>query len=154
MGPLCLVGLFWYCDHLVGKKRAVQLLFFSCFVTYVPLVIICFLFILLEMVGYFLLLLHFLVILLTINTFTLSGLFYHNSLDQSFSSNRTSVWFLLLLCLIEIALVNANSVDPDQMPHSLASYLDLYCLTITILGVSRLKWVTLVKNVSFLQFHR
>ena len=41
--------------------------------------------------------------------------------------------FLLLLFLIEIPLVNANSVDPDQMPHSLASYLDLYYLTITVL---------------------
>ena len=26
--------------------------------------------------------------------------------------------FLLLLCFIEISELNANSVDPDQMPHS------------------------------------
>ena len=35
----------------------------------------------------------------------------------------------------------ANSGDPDQMPHSAVSYLGLYCLPITLLGVSRLKWV-------------
>ena len=39
---------------------------------------------------------------------------------------------LLLLCFIEILVVNSNSVDPD---------LSLYCLQVTHLGVSRLKWV-------------
>ena len=34
----------------------------------------------------------------------------------------------------------ANRVDPDQMPHSVASDLGLHCLLITCLG-SRLKWV-------------
>ena len=33
----------------------------------------------------------------------------------------------------------ANSGDPDQMPHSVASDLCLYCLPITLLGVSRLQ---------------
>ena len=28
------------------------------------------------------------------------------------------VGFLLLSCLVEISELNANSVDPDQMPHS------------------------------------
>ena len=37
---------------------------------------------------------------------------------------------------IEIPLFNANSVDPDQMPHSVASHLCLHCLPITIFGVS------------------
>ena len=32
----------------------------------------------------------------------------------------------------------ANSGDPDQMPRSAASDLSLYCLPITLLGVSRL----------------
>ena len=31
----------------------------------------------------------------------------------------------------------ANSVDPDQTPHDVG----LHCLTITLLEVSRLKWV-------------
>ena len=35
----------------------------------------------------------------------------------------------------------ANSGDPDQMPHSVASDLGLHCLPITRLGVSRLQWV-------------
>ena len=29
---------------------------------------------------------------------------------------------------MEIAKVNANSADPDQMPHSVASDLGLHCL--------------------------
>ena len=35
----------------------------------------------------------------------------------------------------------ANSGDPDQMPHSVASDLGLHCLSVTLLGVSRLQWV-------------
>ena len=35
----------------------------------------------------------------------------------------------------------ANSGDPDQMPHSMASDLGLHCLPITLLGVSRLQWI-------------
>ena len=35
----------------------------------------------------------------------------------------------------------ANSGDPDQMPHSVASDLGVHCLPITLLGVSRLQWV-------------
>ena len=35
----------------------------------------------------------------------------------------------------------ANIGDPDQTPHSAASYLGLHCLPNTLLGVSRLQWV-------------
>ena len=35
----------------------------------------------------------------------------------------------------------ANSGDPDQTLHSVASGLGLHCLPITLLGVSRLQWV-------------
>ena len=35
----------------------------------------------------------------------------------------------------------ANSGDPDQMPHSVATDLGLHCLPITLLWVSRLQWV-------------
>ena len=38
-----------------------------------------------------------------------------------------------------MAKLFANSGDPDQTPHSAASDLGLYCLPITIAGVSRLK---------------
>ena len=44
---------------------------------------------------------------------------------------------------MEIAVFNANSVDPDQMPHFVASDLGLHCLPIVLLGVSRLKLVKL-----------
>ena len=76
-----------------------------------------------------------------VNSFMSSGFFYHNSLDRSIFNSRVSGYFLLLLCIIEIPVVNANSVDPDQMPHSMASDQGLNCLPITILGLSRLKWV-------------
>ena len=36
--------------------------------------------------------------------------------------------------------VFANSEDPDQMPHSAASDMDLHCLPVTHLGVSSLQW--------------
>ena len=62
------------------------------------------------------------------------------SLNRSIS-NKGSGWFLSLLCFTEIPVFNANSVDPDQMPHSAASDLDLHCMPITLLRVSRLKWV-------------
>ena len=35
----------------------------------------------------------------------------------------------------------ANSGDPDQMPHCVASDLGLHCSPVTLLGDSRLKWV-------------
>ena len=39
-----------------------------------------------------------------------------------------------------MAKLFGNSGDPDQTPHSAASDLDLHCLPITLLGISRLKW--------------
>ena len=39
----------------------------------------------------------------------------------------------------------ANSGDPDQTPHSVASDLGQDCLPITLLGVSRLQWVYLLR---------
>ena len=36
----------------------------------------------------------------------------------------------------------ANSGDLEQTPHSAASDLALHCLSVTILGVSQLQWVT------------
>ena len=38
-------------------------------------------------------------------------------------------------------VINANSVDPDQMPHSAASDLGLYCLPMSHLWDARPKWV-------------
>ena len=51
------------------------------------------------------------------------------------------VWLvLLLLCCVEIPVINA--VHPDQTTRSVTSDPGLHCLPITLLGVSRLKWVT------------
>ena len=54
-----------------------------------------------------------------------------------------SCWFLLVLCFIEIPIINANSIDPDHTPRFAASDLGLHCLPVTILGVSRLKWLNM-----------
>ena len=40
-----------------------------------------------------------------------------------------------------MAKLFANSGDPNQMPHSVASDLGLHCLPVTLLRVSRLQWV-------------
>ena len=69
-----------------------------------------------------------------------SGLFYLKSLDRSISYVR-GVWFLLLSCSVEISELNANSVDPDQTPHSEASDLGLHCLPMSLLWDARLKYV-------------
>ena len=54
-----------------------------------------------------------------INPFMLSVFFYHNSLEQSISSSRVSGF---CYCYV---VFNANSVDPDQMPQTMASDLVL-----------------------------
>ena len=52
--------------------------------------------------------------------------------------------FLLLPCFIEMPVINANSVDPDQMPLSAASDLGLHCLPMSHLWDARHKWVLYV----------
>ena len=42
-------------------------------------------------------------------------------------------YFSLPPCFIEIPVVNANSVDPDQMPYSAASDLGLHCFPMSVL---------------------
>ena len=60
-----------------------------------------------------------------------NGLFYFNILDKSFS-NRRGVWLVFFFyyyhVFLEVPVLNANSVDPDQMSHSAAPDLDLHCL--------------------------
>ena len=43
--------------------------------------------------------------------------------------------------------LNANSVDPDQMPHSVASDLSLHCLSMSILCDARHNWVNATVNL-------
>ena len=45
--------------------------------------------------------------------------------------------FLSLLFYFWWKILSANTVDPDQMPHCVASDLDLYCLSMTLLRVSQ-----------------
>ena len=47
---------------------------------------------------------------------------------------------------IEIPVYNANAVDPDQTPRAAASDLGMHCLSVTLLGVSRLKWVKVISE--------
>ena len=56
-----------------------------------------------------------------------SGLFYLNSLEKFISYIR-GVWLVFYYCIIEIPELNANSIDPDQTPRSVASDLGLHCL--------------------------
>ena len=58
-----------------------------------------------------------------------------------------------MLYFIDISVFIANSADPDQTPRCAASDLGLHYFQITLLGVSRLKWVKtcrgnrMVKNI-------
>ena len=47
-----------------------------------------------------------------------------------------------LLPFIEMLVINANRVDPDQTPRSAASDLDLHYLSMSHLWDARHKWVT------------
>ena len=44
------------------------------------------------------------------------------------TAGRLVSFYYYYICFIEIPVINANSVDPDQMPHSAASELGLHCL--------------------------
>ena len=74
-----------------------------------------------------------------------SGLFYLNSLDQSIFSLRV-VWSVLIITMFfEMPIVNANNVDPDQTPRSVASDLGLRCLPMSHLWDAMHKWVNIVR---------
>ena len=63
-----------------------------------------------------------------------NGLFHLNSSDQSISNIR-GIWLVFIIpCFIESPVFNAKSVDPDQMPHSVASDLGLHCLLVSFYG--------------------
>ena len=51
------------------------------------------------------------------------------------------LFFLLLRRFIEIPVLNANSVDPDQTPRYAASDLGLHCLPMLLLWDARHKFV-------------
>ena len=70
-----------------------------------------------------------------------SGFFYLDYLDRSISNGRGVCLFLLLLCFLEIPVLNANSADPYQTPPSAASDLGLHYLAKSFLWVARHNWL-------------
>ena len=68
-------------------------------------------------------------------------------MDMSISKLRVSGLFLGLLLIIEIPVLNAKSVDPDQMPRSAASDLGLQCLQRSNLWDAGLKWVNNTSSI-------
>ena len=58
-------------------------------------------------------------------------------------TQSTKSQFLLLPCFIGVFELNAKSVNPDQMLHSVASDLGLHCLPMSLLSDARLIWVNL-----------
>ena len=67
-----------------------------------------------------------------------TGRFLHcYLLDKSFCHFRGVKSILSLLFYFCWKILLANNVDPDQMPHFVASDLSLHCLPMTLIWVSR-----------------
>ena len=67
-----------------------------------------------------------------LNLFMPNGLHYLHSLGQSISKTRGICLIFLLPCFIDIPVFDANSLDPDEMPHSAVSDLGLHCLPMSL----------------------
>ena len=52
-----------------------------------------------------------------------------------------SGFFLVLKYIMKIPVFNANSIDPDQTPRSVASALGLHCLSMFFKWDAGHKWV-------------
>ena len=64
-----------------------------------------------------------------------SGFVHFNSLDRIILYIR-GVWlYFIISCFVEIPEPNANSVDPDQMPHSAASDLSTLFADVPFMGL-------------------
>ena len=90
----------------------------------------------------------------TINPFVRNGLSYLNALDGSDSSRRDVWLFLVLQCFTEISVFNANSVDPDQTPHSAASDLGLHCLPMSLLWNLGINGFSILFIILLISFHK
>ena len=76
-----------------------------------------------------------------------------HSLFGLFHFRYKGVWLVFNnIIFIEIPVFNANSVDPDQTPRSVASDLGLHCLPMSLLWDARLKWVTIVQVIHVFHF--
>ena len=63
-------------------------------------------------------------------------------------SNLRGVWYIFIIC-IEMSLFNANSVDPDQMPHYVASDLGLHCLPKSFYGTQDMNVLIMCPHYMF-----
>ena len=62
-------------------------------------------------------------------------------LHESICHFRVSGLFCRFYSIFLWKILLTNTVDPDQMPHYVASDLGLHRLPMTLLQVSRLEWV-------------
>ena len=54
--------------------------------------------------------------------------------------NRRDVWLVIIITMfLEISVVNANCINPDQTPRSAASDLGQHCLPMSVLWDTRHK---------------
>ena len=66
-----------------------------------------------------------------------SGLFHSYMFDKSICHFRGVGSIRHFYSIFDGKILSANNVDPDQMPHYVASDQGLHCLPITLLQVSR-----------------
>ena len=71
------------------------------------------------------------------NPLYIGGLFHCYMLDESTCHFRDADSILMFLFYFLWKILLANSVDPDQMPHYVASDLGLHCFPLTVLWVSQ-----------------
>ena len=77
------------------------------------------------------------------------GFFCFNSLDRFIFNIKVVCLFFVFSCFVEISALNANSIDPDQMPHSAASDLGLHWLWMSHLWDARQRWVKQIYHSFF-----
>ena len=92
-----------------------------------------------------------------LNLFLPNEFFYLNSLDRSISNRKGVMLNCINAMFIWISVFNANSIDPDQMPHFVATDLGLYHLSMSIFrdtrhyGLTYLPYLSKHSNKSVLQ---
>ena len=62
-------------------------------------------------------------------------------LDESIQHFRGIMYMLCLSLYQNLSVFQANSEDPDEMPHDATSLMGLHCLPMSDLWDPRLKWV-------------
>ena len=80
-----------------------------------------------------------------------NGISHSYQLEQSISVLRDVRWYFSFLFKFQKKIKQANSGDPDQTPHSVASDLGLHCLPMSHKKDALHIWV---KNAIILQSHK